>query len=286
MKNKFLTMSAMILMYADEPTVPSGSAPDTTSGGGGGDTVKGDAGDKIVFTPEQQAEVNRILANDRRKNADSNKLASKKLIDQLESAKAAAHTSATEKVEIQNQIDQLKATFQTTEEQLKERLDGWEKKYNGDTANLTKDRDTWRVRHDTNLKRVDIAQAAVKHKAVSTGQIEAMLLPLTSVIEELDADQKKTGNFISSVQFPTVDKEGKPVKLTLSVDAAVKKMTEIPDLYGNLFQNGAAPGAGSGQGNRTSGSNGIPDLDSMNPADYAKNRDSIVKQLRASQTST
>ncbi len=89
---------------------------------------------------------------------------------------------------------------------------------------------------------------------------------------------------MTKVNVTGKDKEGNPVKLKLSPKDAVKAMTEMPEEYGNLFENPSRGGLGQG-GNQTPGSNGrIPNLNEMSVEDYKKWRANIRQEM-AKQTS-
>lgn len=219
------------LAYAEGDPNPAGE-PNPT----GDPNPAGDPAPKML----SQDQVNAILAREKRAWEQKTQL----MIQQLEQLKQAKGLTEQEKQDLQTRIEELQASFQTKEQQQQTELAKLQKKYDKDISEANKTGETWRNNHDNLLKKVDIGRAASKFKAINSSQIEAILLPITKVTEKLDDEGKPSGEWVTKVNFPGKDKEGKAVQLTLSVEEAVKMMTEMPEEYGNLFQNQANGGVG------------------------------------------
>lgn len=241
-------------------------------------------GEKPPVVPPKtftQDDVNRLVSNRINEEHVKYQQASQKTIDELKKLQQLASTTEEHKNQLQIQIDNLTAQFNTKEQQLAKQVKDWETKYNTDTAGIKKDAETWRSKYEGNVKNVAIVNAATQFKAYNPAQIESILSPMTKVIEEAGPDGKPTGNFLPMVTWQNKDKDGKAVTLQLSVPDAVKAMTETPDLYGNLFRSEANGGLGGG----TTGGRGsattftTADIESMSPAEYAKNKEAIHAQM-------
>lgn len=240
-RSSFIAPKSLLRLIAYE-------GEDTTPGAGGGDTLPGSGGGDPPPKMLSQTEVNAIIAREKRAWDQKNQ----QTIQQLEQLKQAKGLSEQEKQELQTRIEDLQQTFQTKEQQQQTELSKLQKKYDKDVKENQQLAQTWRDNHDNLLKKVEIGRAASKFKAVNSSQIEAILLPMTKVVEKLDEDGKPSGEWIPKVTFPGKDKEGKSVSLTLSVEEAVKQMTEMPEEYGNLFQNQANGGVGVNPSNGAS----------------------------------
>lgn len=251
------------------PTVPTATpAPTPQPGAGGGD---------VTFSEAQQAKVNKLLADERRKAQEANK----QLVSELETRKQQQGLSEQEKQDLQKRIDDLTSTFTTKEEQAKTEIGKLQKKYDTDIKTKDEEAKAWRQRYENRLKTVDLRDAAHKAGAIRPEQVEKLLWDQTVVEEELDDAGKPTGEFVTKVNFVGKDKEGKPVKLKLSVPDAIKAMTEAPEEYGNLFESKAKGGVGQAP-NQGGGTNGnIPNIENMTPQEWQTYRQKIRAQMTA-----
>ena len=187
-----------------------------------------------------QEEVNKFLADDRRKHKTQNE----KLIGQLEELKTSQGLSVAEKSSLEQRIEELQSANMTKEELAKKEKDKLTKGYRKDLESLTSERDNWKVRYTNSTIQRAIIDSAVSNEAFSPNQLVAILQSNTRLVEDLGDDGKPNGNFITKVKFNDIDKDGNPIVLDISVNDAVKRMKEIPEQYGNLFKSGASGGLG------------------------------------------
>jgi hypothetical protein len=251
--------------------------PDDPAGGGGTAVVTpppnpnpNPAPSPRTFT---QADLDRIVNTEKQKWQNS----SAKTVAELEQLKQNVNLTEQEKQNLQVQIDQLKETYTTEQEQLKSTHEKLKQKYDADTQRLTEESKTWKSRFQTEVKRVAILNAAQKFEAYNPDQIMAILDPITTVEEGVGEDSRPNGQFESKVDFTGVDKDGKSVKLKLSPENAVKMMTEMVDRYGNLFKTTAQSGFGGN--NNGSGQNRLGNLEGMDLEEYKKNRDKVKERM-------
>lgn len=206
--------------------------------------------EKVKLDPKTQAYVNSLLAEERRKAEKKNN----DLITQLETERNRATTTAAEKQQLDERIEQLKGEFATKEElatrdtqkKLKE-LEDQKKKSDAEAR-------TWQDRFRKNKVNVDLNQAAVTEKAFNPNQVVTILTPMTRLVEVTGDDGKPTGEYETRIKLTSKDKEGKPVVLDLTPTEAVKQLKEMPEEYGNLFISGANGGLGLTNLNRGGGS--------------------------------
>lgn len=231
------------------------------------------AGGTKTFTQE---DVNRAVADERRKVQTANQ----KTIDELTALRDSANVTAQQKEQLQQQIETLTAQFQTKEQQQQTELGKLQKKYDTDTEGLKKTSAEWQQRYELFAIDVAITNAAVEFEAFSPEQIKAVLAPMTKMKPKLDEGGKPTNEFEPRVKFMGRDKDQKEVELDLSPREAVKAMTEIPEKFGNLFKNKAIGGLGGNNTNTQQGGNGrLPDIGAMTPQEYLKRRGEVRAKL-------
>jgi len=194
-----------------------------------------------------QEDVNRMLADDRRKHQEQ----TKKALAEAEALKSKARLTQEERNELDKRLQILQDELLTKEELAKKEQDRLRKTHESQVSELTNSRDVWKDRFTDAAIRRSITDAAAKHEAFSVTQIVALLQPNTRLVEELDAEGKITGNLAPKVRFDDTDKDGKPVTLELTPVEAVKRMREM-DEHLNLFRGKGVGGLGeNNQSNKT-----------------------------------
>lgn len=250
MRSRFLKSLPYILAYEGETEEEKAAAAEAAAAAAAAVTDK--KKQKVEFTKEQQEFLNAQLAEERRKG----KGATDALITQLETQRQRADTTDAEKAQIESRIDQLRGEYATKEEQTKKTMDQQIKAEQTKREKAEKSATDWRDRFETRMIEGDLINAAVDAKAFNPQQVKTQLRPMTRIAEELDADGKPTGEYVSRVKMKKPGADGKPQVLEMTPAEAVKHLSEDP-LYGNLFISGAAGGLGSGNnGRRTDGKSG------------------------------
>lgn len=221
---------------------------------------------KVKFDPAQQAYVNSLIAEEKRKNQQK----TNELITQLETQRNLASTSAAERAQLEERIEGLRSEHSTKEELHKKDTDKKLKDTETKAKQAESDAVTWRSRYERKQMHVDLSGAAVAHNAFNANQVVTILAPNTRVVEEVGEDGKPTGEFITKVKIVSKDKDGKPIVLDLVPNDAVKQMTEMAE-YGNLFLSSATGGLGSGTlPNKHAGTK--PNVKDMSTEEYIANR--------------
>lgn len=239
-------------LFDNEPT-----GDDTGAGGGGTPPAQKTPASKS-FT---QDEVNSILARERKTLQTQNQT----LVAQLETIQQAANTTAEQRAELETQIEKLRATFTTDAERAAQQAKKLKDEYDGKLKSTEESAKSWQSRYAKAEIGRAISDAAVAHKARRAELIAAVLQPMTQIEETIGEDGKPTGEYAPVVNFEDINAEGKPVVLKLRVNDAVKRMRELPDLYGVLFDSDVAGGAGGSAPNSSRGKGG-----KINPMELAK----------------
>lgn len=227
------------------------------SEGGSGDSGSSDGGseggsEETTFTQEQ---VNTMLADQKRKIQTK----AQDSIKQLENLKKTANLSKSEKENVEKQLSSLRSTMETEKQRAAREKAAQKNEYEQKIASLTAERDRLNNLYTGSTIKRSIADAASENKAIHNSQVEALLNPNTTLVEDVDAEGNPTGQMRPVVKFQDVDKDGNTVTVNYSPAEAVKRMTELPQ-YANLFESTNV--SGSGRKNDNTGNTGPKDLKS------------------------
>lgn len=220
--------------------------------------AKADAAAKKSFT---QDEVNKMLAEDRRKH----KAQVDKHVSELEQLKKSKSLNDQERHNLTQKIEELQNSVLTKEQLAAKEQEKLKKTLETTTQELTADRDSWKNRFHTTQIQQAITSEAVQHKAFDSDALIALLEPKTRLVEVIDDDGKATGQFVPKTKYADKDKDGRVVNLDLTVPEVVAKMKENPR-YGYLFESTAT--AGLGAGTKGGGRGGEVDPGTMNTEQY------------------
>lgn len=222
---------------------------------------------KVEFTSEQQAYLNSLLAEEKRQA----KVKIEKHVTQLETEKNKAGTTAAEKVRLEEQIEELRSTYETEKQMTEKDRKKAEKKVKDEIDAAKKDADTWKTRFTkTQIKRALVDASSIPgQKADNPQHIVALLFEDSRLVEETDEDGKPTDNFVTKVKIRSKDKDGKPVTLDMIATDAVKFVSE-QDEHARLFESGVSGGLGGNPNRPRKG--GVTDPNSP-PKDQAAYRE-------------
>lgn len=235
-----------------------GGAEGGTEGGtdgaeGGTDGGSDDGSDAPEsFTQEQ---VNTMLADQKRKIQTK----TNDTIKQLENLKKTSNLTKSEKETVEKQLTSLRSTMETEKQRAVREKAAQKNEYETRIATLTADRDKFNSLYTNSTIKRSIADAAEGNKAIHSTQIEAILNPNTTLVEDVDSEGNATGLMKASVKFQDVDKDGNALTVSYTPAEAVKRMTEMPQ-YANLFESTNVGGAG--RKNDNTGNTGPKDLKS------------------------
>lgn len=242
--------------------------------GEGNETPPGDDGNQLppsggdgeakFFT---QADVNKFLADDRRKHEARYKQVEQTLQTQLKNAQLGAN----EREKLQKDLEELQASFRTKEQQAEYEKKQAAQKYERE-LNETKAR---AERWETMFRKEKIDRSlldAAGSDAFNPTLIVDLLRPVTELREETDANGNPTGHLIPMISFNDIDeKTGEPIKTLRTPTDAVKRMKELPSLYGGLFKSNVVSGVGAGSAEGTVRTGKI-DPTTLSPEQYRKLR--------------
>jgi len=202
--------------------------------------------DKSKAKTFTQEELNRILADDRRKTQKNRDELSK----QLQSWKDNLALTEQQKEELQSRIDQIQAETLTQQELSKKEKEKLSKEWEKREKTLNSERDYWKNLYTAEKIQREITDAAITHEAISPIQITEQMTPKAKLVEVI-RDGKPTGIWETRVTLRDKNENGEVIMLELPVTEAVKRMKESQENW-NLFNSGANGGLGAFN-NTTSG---------------------------------
>lgn len=208
----------------------------------GGDP-KGSAAN-VQFTPEQQAKVNEILAKDKRKNEARFKQLEASYQELLETKTL----SDEERASLQEKLDDLQARNMTEKQRVAHEKKKLQEQYDNQLTEFREKATKWEGMYFNSTIQRALTDAAAKADAFQPVQVVTLLREKTKLVEDVDDTGKPTGRgLVPMVDFPDIDPDtGRAVMTQRTPEDAVKRMKELPELYGNLFKSGVAQGIGSG----------------------------------------
>lgn len=230
------------------------------SGGGNEETPP-------MFTQEQ---VNEFMAKDRRKNELKFKQQYEKLEASMKQQIQRAGSDSEERDRLQQELEDLQATFRTKEQQAEWEKKQAEKKHQTDLDSERKLREKWEKLYKQEKIDRSLLDAASSQDAFNPTLIVDLLRP----VSELKADNVEGQEKLTTmINFSDIDeKTGAPIRTLRTPEDAVKRMKELPQLYGGLFRANVVAGVGAGSAEATPGAHGKIDLSTLTPEQYRKLR--------------
>jgi len=251
--------------YEGEGGDGAGSAGSAGSAAGGSAAGSGNDGGAVrTFT---QDDLNKVLAEDRRKHQIK--------LQELETKLRAALDSNTltekDRKALQENLETVQGQLRSKEEQLLVEKKQLQEQYAVQLKEAHEKASFFETLYrDSTVDRA-LTDAAVKHEAFQPFQLVTQLRPLTKLVPEVDPRTgKPTGKYKPMVEMQTVNQTtGEMETKAYTPEDAVKKMKDDPSTWGNMFRSGVVSGIGSSSatGGLTSG-NGKIDPRKMTPQLY------------------
>jgi hypothetical protein len=228
-----------------------------TSGGGGGGAR--------TFTQE---EVNAFLAEDKRKH--------KEKYEQLETSYQELlqnqNLTKEERDKLQTRLEDVQKMQRSKEQQLEYERKQAEERYETELKTAEERASYWESLFKQETVTRSLQDAASTADAFNPNQIVGLLKPFT---ELKDVEGKLT----PMVEFPDIDeKTGEEIKTLRTPQEAVKRMRDLPKMYGNLFKSNVVSGVGAGNAPGSSDADAI-DYANMTPEQYREHREKIKERL-------
>ncbi len=255
----------------DETRTDDNSKADDQAAGDdrpGGDHGTQDAGQR-TFTQE---ELNKFLADDRRKHLkkyDTLETSYQQLLENQSLSKE-------DRNKLEESLENLRAQYRTKEQQAAHERKQLEEEFTVRLEDVQQRAELWQQRYTDSTIERSLQDAAITHESFSPSQIVTLLKPQAKMVEKTDEKGHGRGEFAPMVDFPDKDPDtGEPIMTQRTSEEAVKRMKELPELYGNLFKSGVVSGIGgnSATGGLAPGANGQIDVRKLSPTQYREIRE-------------
>ena len=222
---------------------------------------------KATFTQE---DLNKYLADERRKSENKYKKANESLLDELGALKGKAALTQSERDELDGRIEHLQSQLMTKEELSKREKEKLAKEHESRLSEALKQQEHWKHQFTESTISGAITGKSVEYGVMTPQHMVAILRPNTRLVEVLSEDGKPTGQYTPLVKFYDNDEKGNAVTLDLSVDDAIKRMKEM-DQHRNLFKGEGSSGLGANT-HSSNKSSSILDLLKNDPEKYRRLR--------------
>jgi hypothetical protein len=224
-----------------------------------------------------QDDVNRFLADDKRKHQAALTQMEQKLATALEDK---TMTEATRKT-LEENLAAVRGELRTKEEMLTLEKKRVEETLSQKIGDLEKQKGYWEnLYRESSIER-SLQDAAVVHGACRPEQIVTLLRGQTKLVQDVDETTgKPRETYQPKVEMSGVDPQtGEGVTLVLTPHEAVKRMSELPDIYGNLFKVNVVSGIGGGMNTGGAPGSGRVDVRKLTPQQYRELREKDPEKL-------
>jgi hypothetical protein len=272
----FMLMSQIELScYGDEEDAAAAAASAAQAAEAAAAEAAKKEGEKVFRT---QAEVNAYLAEDRRKTEAKFK-AQQKI--EMQKQEATYNTLLANKNLSEQERDSVREQLEAVEKQLhtEKELMAKEKKKIEETltARLTetqKNATDWENRYRDESVKTTLQAAVSDPDVYNPRQMVMTLKPYTKLVPV-----EGTGEFQVVVDLED-EVDGKPVITRMSPEAAVKRMKELPLIYGGFFKTNVVAGVGGNSGaGAGAGTSGKVDISKLSQTEYRALRKAHPEQI-------
>lgn len=195
-----------------------------------------------------QIELNSVLKKEKEKFRKQQE----KLISQLEDFQKKAKLTADENATLESQLEELRTANLTAEQKAQRQTEQLKKEYDEKLTTAQSSSESWQKNYTSLKIDYEINDHSVKAGVPphNVKFVKAILGPNAKLYEDTDEDGKPVGSLTAKVKFQDQDSEGKPVDTLLTISEAVKRMKELPEEFGSIFE---APKGGIGGTSGTPG---------------------------------
>lgn len=196
----------------------------------------------------------------------------RQMLSKLESLQGSMQTDTEGREAMELELDELRQRTLTQDEIQKREAKKAADKYTKDLEVAQEDAKTWQGEYNNLRISYEINAASAEHKVLpeSYELVEAFIRPNTKMVDIRDDEGVITGKSETMVNFSDVDSEGKPIVAQMTVPAVLKRMSDLPEKYGNLFEGQKISGTGGTSGG--AGPTGKIDPSKMDTEAYIKLR--------------
>jgi hypothetical protein len=226
-----------------------------------------------------QDDMNRCLADDRRKHKEKYK----KLEGAYEDMLADKTLADDQRSNLKSELDDLRKTFRSKKANEEYERKQERERFTQELSSFKESASKWEHMYKDSAIQRSLQDAAIAAEAFNPAQITGLLRPMTQMRPAVDTEgNEMEGQMTPKVDFPDIDEETGQAEITLRTpQEAVQRMKELPEQWGNLFRANVVSGIGSGAatGGVTSGEGGRIDVTKLSPEQYRKMREENPEAL-------
>jgi len=219
-----------------------------------------------------QEDLNRILAEDRRKH----QVQLKEQAEKLETVLRNSQLTEQDRKVLQENLEAVKGQQRSAEAAAAKEKQELETAFQSKLVDAEKKSQIWEGLYRESMIGRSLQDAAVKGDAWQPGQIVTLLKPMTKLVACIDpTTNRPNGQYEVQIEMLDTDpKTGQQVMMNRTPEAAVARMKELPETYGNLFKSGVVSGIGSSSatGGLMPGQGGKIDVRKLTQAQYLEIR--------------
>lgn len=219
-----------------------------------------------------QDDVNKFLADDRRKHVEKYK----KLETSYKDILADKTLANDQRAKLEGELQDLQKTFRTKGQQAEYERKQERERFTREVTDYKDSAIKWERMYKDSVIQRSLQDAAIAAEAFNPIQIVGLLRPMTQMRAATDEEGNELDDqIVPKVDFPDIDeKDGRQIVTLCTPQEAVQRMKQLPEHYGNLFRANVVSGIGSGAatGGVTSGEGGRIDVTKLSPEQYRKLR--------------
>lgn len=220
-----------------------------------------------------QDDLNKFLADDRRKTEARYKAELGKAEKNYQELLENKNLSDEQRTKLEESLEDVRKQLRTKEQQLAHEKKSLEEQYTTRLKETEQKAGYWEnLFRETEINR-SLYDAAVAEDAFQPNQVVTLIRSNTKLVEE-------GGKYKVVVDFPDIDPAtNEEVMTQRTPKEAVKRMKELPEMFGNLFKSGVVSGIGGSSGAPGTGPNGQVDVRKLTPEQYMKLRKEAPEKL-------
>ena len=239
--SEFIFESLVFACYDGEATgvvTEEGASSEDSSPSSGPQQADETAGkkkddEKPEFNAEQQAYLNKIVSLEKQRMRQTQEAKIREAQDQIQKALDDKKISEQQAAEQQSKLQEMQDQWLSKEELLKREQKAKETEFTNKLQEALESKIAIEKKYERTLVNHAIAAAVVEHDGVSADQFELMFGRDAKVIEDKPI-----------LVFKDISVNNEAIVSELPPSDALKRMSELPELYGNLFNRKGKGGVG------------------------------------------
>ena len=251
MKTTLIFAEPQVLCYeGDEPSADDSFDMDAVTDVATTDILDDKPAEKQPTATFTQDQVNKFLAEDRRKREGKIKVQNEqfgKMEDRLNQMISAAETTKEQKAMLESDLEDLRASQRTEQEQREHLSKQAKEKHETEITTLKDTATKWEGLYRTSMIQRSLLDAASEHDVYNPEDIIDKLEKHTDLRQDKDTDGNMLGSFSPKTAVKVKDPDtGETLTAWKTPSEAVAAMKANDEKHGNLFRSSIMAGIGGG----------------------------------------